>query len=408
MSGGGSGGPDTITGLTSGTTNSNSSTSGSGSSSTTYPSYVLPYAQQFMNAFAGLAMPGGKVAASPYPYQQVAPWSVPQMQAAQGITSYGQASPLTAGAQQEAAKDLSGQYLSPSSNPQLKNYYDAAADSLVQQYKYATDPSLLAHGAQTGTLVSSPMVQQNQLARYNLGQNLSNLSAQIYEPAYEFERSQQANAMAQSPNLVNSQYIPSQQLWQLGSNMQGQAQNVMNSGYNNLQTLGLWPYQALGMYGNSLGAAAGPGSQTQYAGSTNTTGSTSGSATSTQPNTQQTQGTAICTELYRQGLMDEETWKADVSFSSELDYETIRGYHLWGIPLSKAMRRSKLITRLITPLALCWAREMAYQAKVKSTGSRIGRLLLKVGVPICTSLGRYTSKMRAVPCVSSISEVTNG
>jgi hypothetical protein len=281
---GSGGGPDSLS--SSSGSNWLSNLANSGSSSTSYPDYVLPAAKQFLNAYQGLVFPNGNIAASPYPYSEVAPYTVPMIQAAQAITGFGQSSPLISGAEKEAAKDLSGQYLSPQSNPQLKGYYDAAADSLVQQYKYATDPSLLAHGAQSGTLVSSPMIQQNQLARYNLGQNLSNLASQIYEPAYEFERGQQANAMAQAPGLTEAQYIPAQKLWQLGNNMQGQTQNIFNSAFNNLQTLGLWPYSALNMFGNALGPAAGPGSQSTS--NSNTSGSGSSFGTNTQPNTQQT------------------------------------------------------------------------------------------------------------------------
>jgi hypothetical protein len=245
-----------------------------------------------MQAMAGLVMPGGQIAASPYPYGQVAPWTVPQEQAAQAITSYGQTSPLTQGAQLQQANTINGNYLSPSTNPALRSYYDAAADALTQQYKFATDPSILAKGAQTGTLVSSPMVQANQLARYNLGQNLANLGAGIYEPAYQAERGLQQSASQNTPSLVESQYIPANHLGALGQGMQSQAQNVLNTAQQNLTQLGLWPYQALGMYGSALGPAAGPGSSTHsfgtgsIGGSSSSTGNTSG--TTTQPNAQQT------------------------------------------------------------------------------------------------------------------------
>lgn len=285
--GGSASGPDTLTSTGSSSGSSQSSQSGSGSSSTTYPGYVLPYAQQFIQAMAGLVMPGGQIAASPYAYGQVAPWSVPQLQAAQAIGAFGATSPLIQGAQQQQAKTLAGQYLTPQSNPYLKQYYDAAADALTQQYKFATDPSLLAHGAQTGTLVSSPMVQQNQLARYNLGQNLANLAAGIYEPAYQYERGQQTAAAQEAPALTQAQYIPAHELMQLGQQEQGQAQNVFNQATRNLTQLGLWPYQALGMYGNALGPAAGPGSQTSF--DFNQTGNTISNMLGTQtvPNTMQ-------------------------------------------------------------------------------------------------------------------------
>ena len=292
---GGGGGPSTVSSNSLSNLLSTLSSNFSGQSSTnafSHP-YAAPYAEQLLNAYSGLAMPGGSIAASPYAYQEVAPWTVPQMQAAQAIGSFGGSSPLIGGAEQQQAKTIAGQYLDPATNPQLTNYYNAAADALTQQYKYATDPSLLAKGAQTGTLVSSPMVQQNQLARYNLGQNLANLAAGIYEPAYQAERQLQQGASQGTPNLVQGQYIPANNLMNLGQQEQAQAQNVLNSATQNLTQLGLWPYQALNMYGSAIGGV-GPslggtsGSTTVGSGSSSSTGTQQGTGTVTQPNPQQT------------------------------------------------------------------------------------------------------------------------
>ena len=94
-------------------------------------------------------------------------------------------------------------------------------------------------------------------------------------------------------------------------------------------------------------------------------------------------GTVICTELHRQGLMPNNIYKADSEFGNSLDDDTIRGYHLWGKPVARAMKKSPLLTKLIKPLVLSWAYAMA------GTGNSLfWRLALKIGVPVCRFIGK--------------------
>lgn len=98
-------------------------------------------------------------------------------------------------------------------------------------------------------------------------------------------------------------------------------------------------------------------------------------------------GTVICTELHRQGLMDDETYKADAIFGSKQDFEVIAGYHTWGIPLATAMRNSRFITCIVKPLALAWAEDMAGKQ------NKLGRFLNTIGIPICRFIGRIKRGM---------------
>ncbi len=104
--------------------------------------------------------------------------------------------------------------------------------------------------------------------------------------------------------------------------------------------------------------------------------------------------TAICTELHRQGLMDDATFEADERFGRQLPLEVIDGYHLWARPMVRVMRRSKLFTALIAPLALSWAREMKRRVTGEGEGSIVGSLLLRIGVPVCGWLGRKLNAWR--------------
>ena len=93
------------------------------------------------------------------------------------------------------------------------------------------------------------------------------------------------------------------------------------------------------------------------------------------------EGTVICTELYSQGFMDEETYLKDAEFGKKQDIEVIAGYHTWGIPLAKAMRNSRVVTWLVKPLALAWAEDMSGKKNA------LGAFLNKIGIPICRFIG---------------------
>jgi hypothetical protein len=227
-----------------------------------YPPYVLPYAQELLRLGYGLTFPGGQPAPAPYPYEQVAPLTLDQIMAIHATRTLGPFSPLLGAAQQTAGQTITGGFLSPQTNPFLQQYFAAAASPMVAEYQFATSPDILARGAETGTLVSSGMVQANQLARYNLGRNLAELAAKIYEPAYQAERGLQMEAALRgAPGLVQAQYIPIEQLSRIGSAEQQQAQQILNVGAENLKQQGLWPYQALSELAGVIPVGSGPGVQ---------------------------------------------------------------------------------------------------------------------------------------------------
>jgi len=93
-------------------------------------------------------------------------------------------------------------------------------------------------------------------------------------------------------------------------------------------------------------------------------------------------GTVICTELHRQGIMSDEVFETDKSFGKKQDIETIAGYHTWAIPLASLMRKYKIVTWVITPIAMAWAEDMA------GGKNMFGKILNKIGIPICRFIGR--------------------
>jgi hypothetical protein len=105
-------------------------------------------------------------------------------------------------------------------------------------------------------------------------------------------------------------------------------------------------------------------------------------------------GRVICTELNRQGLIDPKVYALDQEYTrSYLDADVIRGYLFWAQPIANGMRRSKLLTRIVRPIAHSWSYTMAATMRPgEYQPRRAGKLMLKYGVPLCRALGRYLRK----------------
>lgn len=94
----------------------------------------------------------------------------------------------------------------------------------------------------------------------------------------------------------------------------------------------------------------------------------------------------ICTELHRQNLISTELYKIGALYSlTQLSPYTIAGYHLWAIPYVRLMKRSKLATRLVAPIAIKRSQYLAGQFNIT------GYLTCKLGHPLCYVLGKAVS-----------------
>lgn len=203
------------------------------------------------------------------PNQQVAPLTQQQIDAMNSVSGQaGGAQDFLNSAQNQQLQTLQGAYLNPQSNPWLNAYYNAAAAPMIQNYEQAIAPNILQQAAQTGTIGSQGMDQAFGNAETALAQGLGNLGANIYEPAYQQERQLQQGAAQGAGGVASSQFIPSQELFQSGQIGQNQAQNVLQTGYQNAYQQAMWPFQELNFLGQALGTANG--------GSGNTVSVTSG------------------------------------------------------------------------------------------------------------------------------------
>jgi len=96
----------------------------------------------------------------------------------------------------------------------------------------------------------------------------------------------------------------------------------------------------------------------------------------------------VCSELNRQGLLDDVTWEADCLFARQIPHEAIRGYHIVAKPIVKAMQRWKWATVLAYPIAIPWAQAMRHRVLGDCPDTFIGRMLLRFGVPFMAFIGR--------------------
>lgn len=102
-------------------------------------------------------------------------------------------------------------------------------------------------------------------------------------------------------------------------------------------------------------------------------------------------GRVICTHFMRKGLMDPALWRADIAFTRQhLPAAMVRGYHLWAIPYVRLMRRSPWAEKLMLPLALWRAEEIAFRMGLREKGNWKGKLLRWAGEPVCWLIGKVT------------------
>lgn len=232
-------------------------------STTQLPAWAQPYAQGFLglsqNTYAPIpegAPAGSPGVINPYPYpeQQVAPFSPLQQQGFDAIAAQGGSSPLVDQAMQYQSSVMNQNAID---NPLLAQYFNAAAIPMVQQYRNATAPGIASSALKAGAFGGSGHQQAMSDAEQNLGQGLSSLAAGIYEPAWNQQAQMQQQAAYMSPTLQQASYLPAQQLLQAGGAQQQQAQNQLNTAYQNQYAQAGWPYQALQGLGQGVNLALG-------------------------------------------------------------------------------------------------------------------------------------------------------
>lgn len=97
----------------------------------------------------------------------------------------------------------------------------------------------------------------------------------------------------------------------------------------------------------------------------------------------------ICTELYLNGLLDNDIYQMDLDYSaSHFSKDAIKGYHAWAIPVVKMMRESPEVSSdIISPLVNDLMEEIAYRSGKSDKGNEVGKIFLEEGVPLFERIG---------------------
>jgi hypothetical protein len=99
--------------------------------------------------------------------------------------------------------------------------------------------------------------------------------------------------------------------------------------------------------------------------------------------------TYICTALYDMGDMRAYIYKYDQLYGRRVNPLIYKGYCLWGESVAIKMKRQGWTYRIVKPIALAWARQMAYELSKGKHGKNnyFVKVLKTVGEGICYTLG---------------------
>ncbi len=100
-------------------------------------------------------------------------------------------------------------------------------------------------------------------------------------------------------------------------------------------------------------------------------------------------GTYICTALYEMGDMKKYIYKYDQIYGKRVDPLVYKGYCVWGEYVATKMRNKGIVYKIAKPLALAWAKQMAYDLSKGRYGkkSKVVKVISKVGEGVCYALG---------------------
>ena len=103
------------------------------------------------------------------------------------------------------------------------------------------------------------------------------------------------------------------------------------------------------------------------------------------------ESTFICTALYEMGQMPIGIYKYDQRYGQQVNKKIYNGYAIWGKPIAQKMRNRGFIYNIITPIAMRWAEQMAFDMSDGKVGKK--RYSIKamkfLGEAICYGIGLF-------------------
>jgi hypothetical protein len=159
-------------------------------------------------------------------------------------------SPTLNSANNLATNTLNGNYLSPDSNPYLKQNVNTALNDVQ------TRVNSQFNGNNYGSTANQEL----------LTRNLGDTAAQMYGNNYTNERNNQMQTMGQAPQLANADYNDANQLMNVGGQQQNQAQQYLTAGANAFNGANGYNQQQLDNYGRAVNLGMGGGNTTTATG----------------------------------------------------------------------------------------------------------------------------------------------
>jgi len=183
----------------------------------------------------------------------------------------------------------------------------------------------------------------------------------------------------------------------LASLLTNKVQTAFTSGEQEAPSVFSDPHSPTGDETQEPPAYSDPFSDLGYQDSFNTPGGPAGEGTTGGENHGQPTGrgddgtgggtpTALCTSLYRQKLMSQELYIADVNFAGTLHTDILSGYYVWAKHVAKAMDNSKVLTFILKWPILTWSIHMGKKKNL------FGRFVEFIGFPICRFVNKITGK----------------
>jgi hypothetical protein len=167
-----------------------------------------------------------------FPGSTVSPFNAAQNTGYNQIIDKAGNNPLFPAAQSSYLKFVNGDYLSPQSNPYLRDTFDAAAGAVSDQFKNITAPTTDALFASNGPISGGARQNAQNLNNATLGRTLNDLAANIYGANYSQGMQNQYNAVSNVGNMIQSGYLDPTAMVNAGNAQQAQSQKELTDQVN--------------------------------------------------------------------------------------------------------------------------------------------------------------------------------
>jgi hypothetical protein len=163
----------------------------------------------------------------------------------------------------------------PGQNPYLDQQIAAGQKDMTQAYNLTVAPQMDRMAAQSGSFGNSGVMQMQQEAGRQFGEQLGNYSNTMRGNAYNLGQQQQMQAAQLAPTYANASYTDANALMSIGDRLQQQNQAGLDTQYQNYLDARNYNQNQLGVLGGALTGNYG-GTTTQTNGSTSGAGSAVG------------------------------------------------------------------------------------------------------------------------------------